>query len=308
MSTRPPPPRLENRLPAEGINSSTEHPLREAAWLIGAALGLLAVVLVTVSLLARWLAPRVPFETELALMAELPDPPQPPALAARSQALQALADRVAAQMALPPGMRLQVRVLPGRVPNAYASLGGRIRVYEGLLDQLATEEALAALLAHEIAHVRERHVAANLGRGLALALVLGVVSADAGATAAQAALGQAASLGLMSYSRDQESQADAAALRAVVALYGDAGGMVALLRQLQSLQAGWPGDRRGDKPAETTKPAPTGGERASLLSTHPATAERLAAVEQQARANGWSVGTPTRPLPAGLRSARSAPQ
>ena len=64
-------PRLENRLPAEGINSSSEHPLKEFAWLIVASGVTLLVLMALASWGARWLAPQLPFSAEVALAQRL---------------------------------------------------------------------------------------------------------------------------------------------------------------------------------------------------------------------------------------------
>lgn len=277
-----PGPRLENRLPAEGISSSPEHPLREFAWLLGASLAGLAALVVAVGWLATGLAPYVPFSAEVALAERVVDPAAPKGHAERTAALQALADRVAARMDLPPGMTVVLTYEESPVVNAYATLGGRIRVYSGLLEQLDSEDELAALLAHEIAHVRHRHVAASLGRGLAVALLLGVVSADAGAAAAQSTLGRAASLAMLSYSREQEAEADAEALRAVVALYGHAGGVIGLFDRLR--------EAAGDSGPEWT-----------VLRSHPLTDARRAAIGAEAERQGWAVSGEVTALPEVLR-------
>ncbi len=231
------PPRLENRLPPEELLERDEHPLRELAWLLAASLAGLALLVLATGFAARWLAPMLPFEHELALAERLFDdaaaaPEADAATRERRAALQALADRVAAVMDLPPGMRVLVSDEPSELVNAYATIGGRIRVFHGLLRKLDSEEALAALLAHEIAHVKHRHVAAGMGHGLAVALMLSVVSPEGGAQAAQAVLGGAAQLALLGYSRDAERQADADALAASLALYGHGGGVAALLAAL----------------------------------------------------------------------------
>jgi beta-barrel assembly-enhancing protease len=230
---------------------------------------------------ARWLAPMLPFSAELALAAQFTDAPQSPEDAARSAALQALADRLAARMDLPDDMRISVRHDGSEQVNAYASVGGRVVVFGGLLRRLDSEDALAALLAHEIAHVKHRHVAANVGRGLALAMVLTLVSADAGAAAAQSTLGHAAGLVLLGYSRDQESEADEEALRAVHALYGHVQGVDALFAQLESAGGG-------------------SGPAIEVLQSHPLTATRRAALEAHARRNGWSLQGTLTPLPQAL--------
>ena len=279
-------PLLENRLPAEGINSSTEHPLKEFGWLIGACLVTMLVVVLLVGWAARWLAPQVPFSTEVALAERLVDREQSPTDAARSAALQALAQRVAGQMQLPSGMSVVVQYEESEVVNAFATVGGRIRVCSGLLTKLRSEDELAALLAHEIAHVKYRHVAASLGRGMALALLLGLVSTDAGAAAAQSALGQATGIALMGYSREQEREADEAALRAVHGLYGHVGGALDLFTHL--------GEVNPDEP-------PT------ALNTHPLSAERLRDMQHQAQQAGWPVTGERTPLPNTLACVARTP-
>ncbi len=283
--TEPPAPRLENRLPAEDLGGPEEHPLRELAWLLLATLAVVLVVTLLLAWSARWLAPRVPFSVELALAEKLMPVPARPT--PRQASLQALAERVAAQMALAPDMVLVVSDDPSPLVNAYATVGGRIRVFEGLLARVESEEALAALLAHEIAHVKHRHVAANLGRGLAVSLVLGVVSTDAGA-AAQGLLGDAAGLALLGYSREQEAEADAEALRAMAALHGHAGGLLALFETL--------GRQEG---------AGAGG--LELLRTHPLTTSRLQAIEADATARGIPLRGALSPLPDDLRVAPHKP-
>jgi beta-barrel assembly-enhancing protease len=53
---------------------------------------------------------------------------------------------------------LIIQVIPGTTVNAFAALGGQISVYDGLLQKADSAEELAGVLAHEIEHVRQRHV------------------------------------------------------------------------------------------------------------------------------------------------------
>lgn len=285
------PPRLENRLPPEDLLERDDHPLRELAWLLGASLAVLALLVLVTGLSARWLAPKLPFEYEVALAERVFDDEGPAAPSAeeaasreRRAALQSLADRVAAVMALPPGMKVVVSDEALELVNAYATVGGRIRVFHGLLRKLDSEQALAALLAHEIAHVKHRHVAANMGHGLAVALVLSVALPEFGAQSAQGLLSGAAQLTLLGYSRDAERQADAEALAASLALYGHAGGLASLFTRLP------PSD------------APTG---TAWLRSHPDTTERLAVLQAAAAARGAAIDGPTTALPSALRNLPS---
>jgi len=53
---------------------------------------------------------------------------------------------------------ISVEIISGSTVNAFATLGGKIYVYEGLLKQAQTPEELAGVLAHEIEHVKRRHI------------------------------------------------------------------------------------------------------------------------------------------------------
>jgi predicted Zn-dependent protease len=53
---------------------------------------------------------------------------------------------------------LDVSVIPGETVNAFAYLGGKIFVYEGLLKKIESPEEFAGIIAHEIEHVKQRHV------------------------------------------------------------------------------------------------------------------------------------------------------
>jgi beta-barrel assembly-enhancing protease len=283
-----PHPSLANRLPSEGINSSDEHPLKEFAWLLVGALVTLAVVIALIGWGVQWLAPKVPFRHEVTLAKAVLDREQTAADAQRSAYLQALANRVAATMRLPSDIPLVVQFTDESVINAYATIGGRIRVYRGLLEKLPSEEALAALLAHEIAHVKHRHVAASMGRGLALTLLFSVIGGDAGAQAAQGVLGQVAGLALMGYSREQETLADTEALQASAAVYGHVGGYASLFAALGA--------------AEKNK-----GPSVAVLRSHPLTETRLAHAQTMAQARGWAFTGSVTPLPPLWGTGAAAP-
>ena len=91
--------------------------------------------------------------------------------------------------------------------NAVALPGGRVLLFDGLVQQAETPEELAGVLAHEIGHVRERHVMTALLRQFGLAILTSGVDGNATSTA----LGVAG----MSYSRDAEREADAFARTAM---------------------------------------------------------------------------------------------
>ena len=102
--------------------------------------------------------------------------------------------------------------------NAFAAPGGFVFVFTGLIMNLSHESELAGVLAHEIAHVSQRHIAGRIerGRAVSLASLLGVVAgvaaglAGGGAAAGAAMMGTAAasSAAMLNYSRIDEDDAD----------------------------------------------------------------------------------------------------
>ncbi len=266
-------PQLENRLPDEGINASDEHPLKEFSWVVGAGLLVFAVILALTTWLAGWGAPKIPFKYEALLAQRVGLGALNPTHADQHQALQALADRLTAKMDLPPGMTIKVSFNPSSTVNAYATIGGHVVVYAGLLEKLPSEAALATLLAHEIGHVKHRHVAASMGRGMGIALVLSLLSADVGGQVAQSVFGASSQLALMNYSRDHENQADEEALHATVALYGHGAGYMELFEVLQNEERKSPEVMRS----------------VGVFRSHPLTQDRLEHARTLAQRNSWSL-------------------
>lgn len=310
---------FENRSPDEGINAQPENLGREAIWLILGAIGCVILLVVLADVGARWLAPRLPFSVEQALAERMEgkSPKLPAAEQAANAALQDLADRLRGPLGMPDDITVQVRVDDSEVLNAYATVGGRIVIHRGLLRRLQGEHELAALLAHEMAHVQHRHVAASLGRGLAIGLVLSVVSADAGGQAAGVLLEQTGGLLMRGYGRDHEREADTSAMRAAASLHGHVGGVIGLFERIASARdersdgdagetSGGAGRTRcstsSDDAASQREPGGTEGRPdasdssdssdkpsrnvPTWLSTHPADEDRTQAARTWARENG----------------------
>lgn len=260
----------ENPPVDHSVNVSRESVLAEFLRLCA---GLAIVVLVAAIVLyfaGGWLARLVPFAVERDLVGDsvlgiegyAGQAGRPPGTARQEAWLQRLVDRLSAGMQLPEGMTLQVHVADSDVPNAFATLGGHIVVTRGLYRRMPNENALALVLAHEIAHVRARDPISSVGGAAAVGLTLTLVSGDADSLVPQ--VGQLVSLG---YSRSMETAADDAALQGLEAAYGHAGGADEAFAAL------------ADYHQETGVPAmPT------LLSTHPADATRLQRMRDAASA------------------------
>jgi Zn-dependent protease with chaperone function len=272
----------ENRQPDETVNYSTEHPLKEFAWL---ALGLLAVVAAAAALIgffAGEIAARVPYAVEKdfsqKILQHWQDQPRDASAEAARTALRVIAAKLVPVMHLPQGMEVHVHYAPDKVTNAFATIGANVVFYRGLIEKFDSEDAVAMVMAHEIAHAKLRHPAASLGRGIAVGITLSLVSVGVGEGAAGGAVQTAGVLPLLKYSRNQEGAADAEALTALAAVYGHVGGARDTFNAFAKLS------EEGASPT-------------SMLRTHPLTAERTAAIERMAAARGWKLDGERRPLP-----------
>jgi predicted Zn-dependent protease len=157
-----------------------------------------------------------------------------------------------------PGSRVLVARLP--IVNAFAAPGGTVVVTTRLIQALGGAEELAAVLAHEVAHVALRHPVEGLMTRLSSGALLALIAGDG--SALSQAMQVAGELGALSHSRAEEAEADQAAAK----LLADAGvSPRALARALDSMGRGGPK-----------------GLGASFLSTHPAPAERRAQIERLA--------------------------
>ena len=123
-------------------------------------------------------------------------------------ALNALVDRLDPQ-ARRDGFTIEL--LEVDAVNAAALPGGRMVLFKGLVDEAGGAEgidAVAGVLAHEIAHVRRRHVATAMVRELGLSAI--ITAMGGGAVA-----GNAGGLLSMSYGRRAEAEADRDAVAAL---------------------------------------------------------------------------------------------
>jgi predicted Zn-dependent protease len=105
-------------------------------------------------------------------------------------------------------------VLDSEVPNAFALPGGPVFGTRGLLTLVNSEAELAGVIAHEMAHITERHAARRMSAASPFAILLGVplgiigsITPTLGAALA-APIGVVAGGALSAYGREQEYEAD----------------------------------------------------------------------------------------------------
>jgi predicted Zn-dependent protease len=152
----------------------------------------------------HWLAPHVPMSWERnvggAIVGDFGD------LRCRSakgqKALEALVERVAPGATKGPDA-IKVAALNVPVFNAAALPGGYIVVFRPAITE-TDPDSLAGVLAHEVAHVRRRHVTEALIRELGIGALIRLFAGNVGANAEQ--------LVALSYTRENEAQADSDAI------------------------------------------------------------------------------------------------
>ena len=167
----------------------------------------------------------------------------------------------------------QVRVIVNEVPNAYALPGGFITVHSALIESATSADMLAGVMAHEMAHVTERHGLLAVANKVGMVAGFGILFGDLGGLtgAAGEVLGAAAS---SNYSRGLESEADRIGTRTMVRAGLDAKELGKFFQLLK--------DQTGDIPPAF-----------AWMATHPGHDTRTDAIE--AMVEGMDVPDP-RPL------------
>lgn len=157
------------------------------------------------------------------------------------------------------------------VYNAFATPAGHIYINSGLFAAMENEEELAGILAHEISHVVARHISQKIERakkvqlatlaGLAAGAFLGIGGAATAANALTMGSMAAGQSIMLSYSREDEMQADQMGMK-FLNMSGYSGkGLITMLGKIRSKQ--WFG----------SKQIPT------YLTTHPASEDRVVFID-----------------------------
>jgi predicted Zn-dependent protease len=135
-----------------------------------------------------------------------------------------------------PDIPWSFRVIDRPEINAVSLPGGPVYIYEGLLRQIGNDQGmLAAVIGHEIGHTERRHHARQIERAQWYGLGTGVIGQVGGGEVG--AISQVAgNLHMLSYSRQQEYEADDASIRLMRATNRDPQGLVRLLQMMQSLE------------------------------------------------------------------------
>lgn len=162
-----------------------------------------------------------------------------------------------------------VSIVNNNAVNAFAGPAGYVFVFTGLLLQMDHESELAGVLAHELAHVSQRHIAKRMGEmqllgigqiiGLLAGVVLGATTGNSDIGGAVAMSSQAAAAQTyLKYSRSDEQEADQVGMNYLVGAGYQPKGLIEAFETMRRLK--WM-QGVGDIP--------------TYLSTHPGLVERM---------------------------------
>jgi beta-barrel assembly-enhancing protease len=176
-------------------------------------------------------------------------------------------------------VRFTFYVVKDRGINAFALPGGFVCVNAGLLLATASESELAGVLAHEISHVTQRHIARSIQdqkttslastAAMLAAILLGAVSGNSNVGMAGVMAGQSAAIQhQLNFSRDNEYEADRVGIGVLAAAGYDPNAMGAFFETLE---------RRMGNPGPNAKIL-------EFLQTHPVTSGRVAEAKNRATA------------------------
>jgi predicted Zn-dependent protease len=161
----------------------------------------------------------------------------------------------------------EVSVIDSPQVNAFCLPGGKIAVYTGIIPVAQNEHALAAIMGHEIAHALLRHGAERMAQQKLVQIGQIAASMSMGDMDPQqqqmvmAALGAGAQYGLiLPFSRDHETEADQIGLMLTAAACYDPRESIGLWERMGAASG-------GSAPPE-------------FMSTHPASASRIAQLQQ----------------------------
>ncbi len=156
--------------------------------------------------------------------------------------------------------------------NAFALPGGYIGVHSGLILAAQSESELAGVLAHEIAHVTQKHLARLMGKqnqaqvAQWLAMAVAILAARSNSDVSQAAIVAGTAAGvqtMLNYSRDFEREADRLGIQTLERAGFDVRGMASFFERMQKFGRLYENNAPG------------------YLRTHPLTVERISDMENR---------------------------
>lgn len=153
--------------------------------------------------------------------------------------LSALGNQIVSRLEnVPPEYRFEFHVVDDdETVNAFAVPGGQIYFYTGLLLTAANEAEVVGVLAHEIAHVTERHGAEQLVTQFGLESVLGMALGENPSQIASLVAQLGATGALLQNGRSDETEADEVGLTYLLAVGYDPEPFIGFFDRLEQMSS-----------------------------------------------------------------------
>jgi len=149
----------------------------------------------------------------------------------------------------------EVNLIGSNQINAFCMPGGKIAFYTGILEALKlSDDEVAIVMGHEIAHALREHARERMGKQAATNLGANVVSQAFGlGRTGNAVLGASANLLTLKFSRDDETEADTVGLELAARAGYDPRAGISLWKKMQAANKGAPPQWLSTHPASTTR-------------------------------------------------------
>jgi predicted Zn-dependent protease len=162
------------------------------------------------------------------------------------------------------------------VVNAFATPGGYVYIYTGLMRYIDNEATLAGVVAHEIAHAELRHATQRMTKAYGVQILLSMVLGENPSKIVEIGSNLLTGLAFLANSRSDEYEADEYSLKYLASTEYYPGAIVDFFNKMQAQRGG-----------------ANGGVLETMLSTHPLDKDRIAAVNKNLASMGNPVASET---------------
>lgn len=159
-----------------------------------------------------------------------------------------------------PNLKYTFRVIENEEINAFALPGGFIYIHSGLLKKIETDDELANIIGHEIAHIVARDGVNNMQKSILYSIPSQILLSNR-SKAIQEAVNAAFNVTMLKYSRSAELRADTYGVTYAYRAGYNPNGMLSFFKKLQDLEG---------KSSAT---------QVTFLRSHPVVSERIKNVE-----------------------------
>jgi predicted Zn-dependent protease len=252
----------------QNVNVSDPFPVMELIRLLLISLVVISVFYVGLGFAVDWVIPNIPpsveptvFKTYVQEFDALPEDSRSGPIARK------IVQRL--EQHLPNSQyAFNVKVVDDDAVNAVAFPGGNIVVFTGLLREVRSEEELAFILSHEIGHITHRDHLRSMGRVMVFIAFSNIILGPDNTL--NKFISKSIKLSELQFSKQQESQADSFGLDLMNKTYHHVGGGISFFERvlLDGEKSNWV---------------------LNILSTHPATGERIEMMRREAAARHYQL-------------------